>query len=244
MAAHSTVLAWRIPWTEELGGILSIGSQRVGHNWSDLARTHGGMMDEFSFLLFIFSLSFTSAYYFFIEKSHRRLGCEGFLGSGLGQTVCPLEHFSPWQSWVTLGPCSGYTSCWHLQFTRRWNASSFFSLSLSEVVKAPINSGDLGAKPQMTSVYKASVHRVLITLSRVLPSLIAKTLHSLAPLPPWSQQLYVQPIAPQLKSGAGCGFGNQLHLSTTKAQVGSQPQEWKRWAMTPNTTPSHVHSRD
>ena len=83
-------------------------------------------------------------------------------------------------------------------------------------------------KPQMTSVYKASVHRVLITLSRVLPSLIAKTLHSLAPLPPWSQQLYVQPIAPQLKSGAGCGFGNQLHLSTTKAQVGSQPQEWKR----------------
>ena len=32
IAAHSTVLAWRIPWTEELGGILSIGSQRVGHN--------------------------------------------------------------------------------------------------------------------------------------------------------------------------------------------------------------------
>ena len=32
MATHSTMLAWRIPWTEELGGILSIGSQRVGHN--------------------------------------------------------------------------------------------------------------------------------------------------------------------------------------------------------------------
>ena len=48
-------------------------------------------MDEFSFLLFIFSLSFTSAYYFFIEKSHWRLGCEGFLGSSLGQTVCSPE---------------------------------------------------------------------------------------------------------------------------------------------------------
>ena len=31
MAAHSSILAWRIPWTEEPGGILSIGSQRVGH---------------------------------------------------------------------------------------------------------------------------------------------------------------------------------------------------------------------
>ena len=31
MAAHSSILAWRIPWTEELGGLWSIGLQRVGH---------------------------------------------------------------------------------------------------------------------------------------------------------------------------------------------------------------------
>ena len=35
--AISSVLAWRIPGTEEPGGLQSIGSQRVGHNWSDLA---------------------------------------------------------------------------------------------------------------------------------------------------------------------------------------------------------------
>ena len=35
METHSTVLAWRIPWTEELGGPWSIGSQRVGHDRSD-----------------------------------------------------------------------------------------------------------------------------------------------------------------------------------------------------------------
>ena len=40
MATHSSVLAWRIPWTEASGGLQSIGSQRVGHNWSDLAHTH------------------------------------------------------------------------------------------------------------------------------------------------------------------------------------------------------------
>ena len=37
MATHSSVLAWRIPGTGEPGGLLSMGSHRVGHDWSDLA---------------------------------------------------------------------------------------------------------------------------------------------------------------------------------------------------------------
>ena len=37
MATHSSVLAWRIPGMGEPGGLLSMGSHRVGHNWSDLA---------------------------------------------------------------------------------------------------------------------------------------------------------------------------------------------------------------
>ena len=32
MATHSSILAWRIPWTEEPGGLKSMGSQRVGHD--------------------------------------------------------------------------------------------------------------------------------------------------------------------------------------------------------------------
>ena len=32
MAIHSSILAWRIPWTEEPGGLQSMGLQRVGHN--------------------------------------------------------------------------------------------------------------------------------------------------------------------------------------------------------------------
>ena len=35
MATHSSVLAWRIPGTGEPGGLLSMRSHRVGHNWSD-----------------------------------------------------------------------------------------------------------------------------------------------------------------------------------------------------------------
>ena len=32
MATHSSILAWEITWTEELGGLQSMGSHRVGHN--------------------------------------------------------------------------------------------------------------------------------------------------------------------------------------------------------------------
>ena len=37
MAAHSSVLAWRVPGMGEPGGLPSMGSHRVGHDWSDLA---------------------------------------------------------------------------------------------------------------------------------------------------------------------------------------------------------------
>ena len=40
MATHSSVLAWRIPGMGEPGGLPSMGSHRVGHDWSDLAAAH------------------------------------------------------------------------------------------------------------------------------------------------------------------------------------------------------------
>ena len=38
MATHTSILAWRIPWTEKPGRLQSIGSQRVGHDWSEWTR--------------------------------------------------------------------------------------------------------------------------------------------------------------------------------------------------------------
>ena len=40
MATHSSILARGIPWTEQSGGLQSIGSQRVGHDCSDLVCMH------------------------------------------------------------------------------------------------------------------------------------------------------------------------------------------------------------
>ena len=43
MATHSSILAWRIPGTEEPGGLQSIGSHRVRHDSSDLACMHAAL---------------------------------------------------------------------------------------------------------------------------------------------------------------------------------------------------------
>ena len=50
LETHSRILAWRIPWTEEPGGLQSMGSQRVGHNWTRLP-LHFLLHYHFFFLL-------------------------------------------------------------------------------------------------------------------------------------------------------------------------------------------------
>ena len=70
MATHSSVLAWRIPGTGEPGGLLSMGSHRVGHDWSDFA---AAAVAAASFHVFPCSL------YIFLEVSV--------------QKFCPLKTF-------------------------------------------------------------------------------------------------------------------------------------------------------
>ena len=86
MGTHFSVLAWRIPWTEEPGGLWSKASQRVGHDWSDLACRHAQQGQVYSIVSWLlvkslltycltislqmrlplsFILYFSSFYYFF-----------------------------------------------------------------------------------------------------------------------------------------------------------------------------------
>ena len=75
MATHSSVLAWRIPWREKPGGLLSMGSHRVGHDWSKLAAGNplnqsrdqsGGKFPPFQLnLIYSFFLKYFSSIGFF-----------------------------------------------------------------------------------------------------------------------------------------------------------------------------------
>ena len=50
MITHSSLLAWRIPWTEEPGGLQSAGSQRAGHDWA--TNTFTPICWRFGYILF------------------------------------------------------------------------------------------------------------------------------------------------------------------------------------------------
>ena len=68
MAIYSSILIWRIPWTEEPGRLQSIGSQRVGHEWVTNTFTFSLSLNNYiafvwySFLAFLCSVSFFSKY--------------------------------------------------------------------------------------------------------------------------------------------------------------------------------------
>ena len=49
MATLSSILAWKIPWTEESGGLQSMGLQRVSHDGSDLAHSTCGLVSSCHF---------------------------------------------------------------------------------------------------------------------------------------------------------------------------------------------------
>ena len=64
IATHSSVLAWRIPWTGEPGGLPSMGSHRVGHDWSDAAAAAAAAAARSGSLYFV-ALFF---FFFLIKK--------------------------------------------------------------------------------------------------------------------------------------------------------------------------------
>ena len=104
-ATHCSILAWRIPWTEEPGGLQSIESQRVGHNCSNLAHTA-----YLSISLLVIS-SFLCAYF------------------------CPFSYscvsFSSWFWWWCVCLCVGRTRKgkeWKQRRCRLWHVWSKYFL--------------------------------------------------------------------------------------------------------------------
>ena len=62
MATHSSILAWRIPWTEKPGGQQSLGWQKVGHNLATKSPPHGNSVFSFKGISIPFSIVHVSAY--------------------------------------------------------------------------------------------------------------------------------------------------------------------------------------
>ena len=86
MATHSSILAWRIPWTEEPGGLQSVGSQTVGHNWVTKQPTTSQVDIKLTIATMFFELH--------LSVSTRQVKC---------RTACSVAtlHCSDWVTEVT-----------------------------------------------------------------------------------------------------------------------------------------------
>ena len=100
MATHSSILAWKIPWTEEPGGLQSVGSQTVGHNWVTKQPT----TSQVDIKLTIATMLFFELH---LSVSTRQAKC---------RTACSVAtfHCSDWSNWSNFAlPCF----LWPLQET-------------------------------------------------------------------------------------------------------------------------------
>ena len=84
MATHSSILTWRIQWTGEPNGPLSIASQRVGHEWNYWACTHAPC-EEFSFYILVLSCAVLSHPVVSDSATPRTAACQAPLSVGIPQ---------------------------------------------------------------------------------------------------------------------------------------------------------------
>ena len=96
MAIPSSILAWQILWTGEPGGLQSIGSQRVGHDW--VTNTHTGkikqVVKEISQLgdTIMFSRVWKRFYVYSMKNSELK---RKRLDGALGEPIAYKTHFKP-----------------------------------------------------------------------------------------------------------------------------------------------------
>ena len=128
-ATHSSILAWKIPWTEEPGRLESIGSHRVRHDWSNMAGTHS--CSSFYWPYFQTELSSLLA---LLHVSHQTEMTYTVTGSPLPVASFPRtqqpalsELWCQQNTWIPCcykcRPCNRCHVHWLSVTDERWNAS-------------------------------------------------------------------------------------------------------------------------
>ena len=99
MATHSRILAWRIPWTEELGGLQFIGSQRVRHDW----------VTDFHF-------HFHPTHYGWIGTQLHEASSQHKIYKGVMPRNSGLFHYSTQNTWI------------HIKNSLKWQHKGFYNI--------------------------------------------------------------------------------------------------------------------
>ena len=117
MATHSSILAWRIPWTEEPDGLLSKGSQRIRCNWAYIQLLHvlGNQNLCVGHFLAIFALFQGSGSRLAVSLRHACIKPLVFLECHFSTPSVSLLLFPPWALFPRLGAIKHNSTFDHLQ---------------------------------------------------------------------------------------------------------------------------------
>ena len=143
MATQSSVLAWRIPGAGEPGGLPSLGSHRVGHDWSDLAAVAAAAKEdgkeddndcfEFVFLTLLFYLCEIYFKTFSINSVTHVCVCKLILIYTLGDLMFTVSYSGIHTSEV-VKQCIIWSTSSRNQCLRRWQLSPGMRMYMREVV--------------------------------------------------------------------------------------------------------------
>ena len=124
MAAHSSTLAWRVPWTEEPGRLQSMGLQRIGHDWATslhftslpTSLILGRGVNLFSFYIrsLIFNISFFSdiSIVGYVSLSKDSFNCIPQVLLCLILTIIKFKIFKKFSLWFLLDPWINLELCY------------------------------------------------------------------------------------------------------------------------------------
>ena len=146
MATHSRILAWRIPWTEEPGGLQSIGLQRVGYKWATSLSLHFHVLKRSKCLL-ISWLQSPSAVILETKK------IKSVTVSIVSPSIChevmgPRQRQGQRHYFANKGPSSqscGFSSShiwmWELDYKESWALKNwcFWTMGLEKTLESPLD---------------------------------------------------------------------------------------------------------
>ena len=100
MAPHSSTLAWRIPGTGEPGGLPSMGSHRVGHDWSDLAAAaYTWNLKKWCRWTYLQNRNRDT------DMENKCADTNGGKGALIGRSGLPYIHCCVWNRWLVRAYC-------------------------------------------------------------------------------------------------------------------------------------------
>ena len=127
MAPHSSILAWKIPWTEDPGGPRSMGSLRVGHDWATL-------LSLFTFMHWRRKWQPTSV---FLPGESQGRGSLVAAVYAVAQSRTRLK----WLSSQSYGFSSGHVCVWELNYKESWAPKNwcFWTVVLEKTLESPLD---------------------------------------------------------------------------------------------------------